>query len=213
MSDEPARMRVGLRPDADESPTFSGKEGVPAPSAGVRRWFLVHAKTSHEKRAQAHLARQDFTTFLPEICRTIRHARRAQTKLVPLFPGYLFVQLDPGRDRWRAIDGTIGVLRLVKAGGAPLPAPLGLVETMLEARDEAGAIDLSRSRHDKSGLTKGEAVRILSGPFAELLGEIDRLPGPERVRVLIKLMGATIPLELSQKQVQPLPSPSLIAQR
>ena len=54
----------------------------------MRRWYVAHTHAQGEARAQAHLARQGFETWLPLHRRRIRHARRAVTALRPLFPRY-----------------------------------------------------------------------------------------------------------------------------
>ncbi len=106
----------------------------------MKRWYLVHAKTRRETVAEAHLARQGFETFLPKEKRVVRHARRSETKLTALFPGYLFVAFDPQADRWRPIDSTAGVVRLVRQSERPTAAPNGLVEAMIAATDALGAL-------------------------------------------------------------------------
>jgi transcription antitermination factor NusG len=88
-----------------------------------RRWYLVRALTNREAFAAEHLERQGFSTFLPRQPRTIRHARRIRVSLAAYFPGYLFVTLDLARQRWRSINGTLGVAHLVGAGERPTPVP------------------------------------------------------------------------------------------
>lgn len=165
---------------------------------GLGRWYLVQTKVGLEQRAKANLERQDFGVFLPSIVRTVRHARQTQTKLVPLFPGYLFVTFDANVASWGVIDGTSGVVRLVKANGKPLPVPHGIVES-LSARNTGHGLDLAKGR-----LAQGTTVRVLDGPFAEQLGKVERLSGPERVRILLRWMGSEIPVEVKTSRVAPL---------
>ena len=79
------------------------------PIAPVRRdrWYLAHTRPNNERKAEFNLRAQGFTTFLPQIEKTIRHARRLKTVRRPLFPRYLFVQFDVAQDRWLSINGTI----------------------------------------------------------------------------------------------------------
>ena len=75
----------------------------------------------------------------------------------------------------------------------PLAAPEGLVEGMMQQRDELGAIVLRPCR-----FAVGEAVKVTTGLFADLEGLFQTLSGPERVVLLLSLMGrevrATVPL-------------------
>jgi transcriptional antiterminator RfaH len=154
------------------------------------RWYVVHTQPHRESRAQAHLAAQGFRAFLPRHRKTVRHARRLKTVSAPLFPCYLFVVLDLGRDRWRSVNGTFGVLRLVSGEESPIPVPAGVVESMVAKCGADGHLNLGRS------LEVGDRVRVLSGPFADLIGELTRIDGAARVRVLLRLLGSEIPVSI-----------------
>lgn len=157
-----------------------------------RSWFLVQTKAGHELLAEAHLRRQNYETFLPRSCRTIRHARRVQVVTQAHFPGYIFVGFDMARDRWRNINHTRGVIRLVTGNDRPLRVPCGVVE-MLQARcDAKGLIDLM------DGLKVGDEVRVIRGPLADRMGLIDRLIGEDRVRVLISMLSAEAAVEVDR---------------
>src|SRR5690242_6449294 len=132
------------------------------------RWYLVHTRPNGERKAIFNLDAQGFLTFLPQIEKTIRHARRLKTVRRPLFPRYLFVKFDIARDRWTSIYGTVGVAGLLSQADRPVPVPVGIVERLL-ARHEEGITRLDR------GLTPGQRVRILYGPFADLTATLTRL--------------------------------------
>lgn len=155
------------------------------PSSG-RRWYAVQCLAHREAGATAHLRNQDFPVFLPRREKTCRHARKIETKLVSYFPGYVFVQLDLTRDMWRSVNSTYGVARLVMNGDRPAPVPNGVIESLQAACDGDGVIAW------EPGLAVGDSVRILSGPFADLVGEMERLDAAGRVRVLLDIMGARI---------------------
>src|SRR5258706_16252721 len=82
------------------------------PASRGARWYAVNCLSNREFLASSQLRNQGFRTFLPRRLTTRRHARKFDTVMRPLFPGYLFVQLDLSRDRWRSINGTLGVVRL-----------------------------------------------------------------------------------------------------
>src|SRR5262245_35635693 len=71
---------------------------VPIAPARRDRWYLAHSRPNNERKAEFNLNVQGFTTFLPQIEKTIRHARRLQAVRRPLFPRYLFVQIDVAQD-------------------------------------------------------------------------------------------------------------------
>jgi transcriptional antiterminator RfaH len=165
--------------------------------AESERWFLVHTQPKSERRAQLHLGAQGFRTHLPQIRKTIRHARQLKTVRAPLFPRYLFIILDLGRDRWLSVQSTVGVSSLFSCDGRPITVPVGAVEALIEYVDEA-ALTLFQS-----GLRTGQSVRILTGPFANLVGTLERLDDAGRVRVLLEMMGTAVPIRLHRAALSP----------
>jgi transcriptional antiterminator RfaH len=164
---------------------------------GNERWFLVHTQPKSERKAQMHLGAQGFRTHFPTIEKTIRHARQLRTVRAPLFPRYLFLILDPARDRWLSVQSTVGVSSLYTCDDRPIPVPEGIVETLVQNTDEANLTLFAR------GLATGQCVRILRGPFADFVGTIERLDAAGRVRVLLDMMGTAVPVALRRSAVCP----------
>jgi transcriptional antiterminator RfaH len=175
----------------------TGDSGAEAPGGGEPRWFAVQCLSHREKLAAHHLANQCFATFLPVRRKTRRHARRLDTVLTPFFPGYLFVRLDLAADRWRSVNGTRGVVRLVGSNDAPCAVPHGVIEHLIAACDVHGVMQRDFV------LSPGQPVRILTGPFADLVGKLDRLADADRVRVLLDIMGSRVPVTLSRDGIEP----------
>jgi transcriptional antiterminator RfaH len=162
----------------------------------VARWYVVQTHARREAGVMLHLSAQNFRAFLPQMTRTIRHARKLQTVRTPVFPGYLFVALDLQRDRWRSVNGTFGAAGLVMGKEFPLPVPLGVVEALLDCVDDAGLCRFDRD------LVEGQTVRVLVGPFANAIGRLDRLDANGRVRVLLDMMGSVLPARLERSALQ-----------
>lgn len=144
------------------------------------RWYAAATKPGRELNAARHLEQQGFETFTPSLVKTVRHARRRMERRVALFPGYLFVRFDIENCAWRSVNGTLGVRSLVMAGDRPLPAPYGLVEGVIELSDKSGLM--------RTELQSGQRVEILSGPFANLVGTVERLDAKGRAHVLLHLL-------------------------
>lgn len=171
-------------------------EPSPSHSSGAR-WYAVQCQPHRERMAASHLRNQGFSVHLPLREKSRRHARRIETVRTPFFPGYLFVRLDLGRDFWRSVNGTLGVVRLVMQGDRPSPVPVGIVEALIEACDGDGLL------HWMCELVPGQSVRVLSGPFAELMGELEHMTDAGRVRVLLNIMGGRTPVMLPRENVVP----------
>jgi transcription antitermination factor NusG len=147
------------------------------------RWFVAQTLCHREQLARLHLVAQAIRSFLPRFHKTVRHARSLREVIAPVFPGYIFVALNPERDRWRSINGTFGVARLVSAHQPQVPVPTGVVEALLASIDELGLVRFDR------GLKPGQTVRVVAGPFVQFLGVLQRLGEKGRVQVLLNIMG------------------------
>jgi transcriptional antiterminator RfaH len=153
----------------------------------MKRWYVVNTLAHQERRAEANLRRQGFETWLPEFRRRRRHARRIDMILAPLFPAYLFVRLDVETERWRSINGTFGVVRLLCDADMPKAVPEALIDDLMHRRDEAGSIILPSRK-----FVAGESIRVAAGPFADLEGLFEEMSGRDRVFLLFNLLGRKV---------------------
>ncbi len=161
------------------------------------RWYVAQTLAKREFGAALQLEAQEFRVFLPHVIKTVRHARQTRNVKTAAFPGYLFVALDPQRDRWRSINGTIGVSRLLMGGdGAPLAVPRGVVETLIDYLDETGVCRFDRD------LAFGQAVRVIAGPLAQAIGKLVRLDANGRVRVLLEILGSQVYATLDKSALE-----------
>lgn len=161
------------------------------------RWYLVITAPRGEVRARQNLVQQNFRPFLPQITKTVRHARQLRTVMAPLFPRYMFVALNLERDRWLSIRSTYGVASLFMAGARPGPVPEGVVESLIACADEHQVTRLDLA------LREGDAVRFVSGPFAELPGVLERLDDKGRVLVLLDIMGKATRVTVERASLMP----------
>ena len=189
--------KVRLRGDPDGlsyPPVFE----QPARSVGEPRWFAVETLVRKEHVAYRNLLQQNFIVYLPKRLQTTRHARRLNTEQVPLFPGYLFVQLDLARDGWRGVATTPAVRQILSSGGKPVPVRHGVVETLIESSDDNGLLYfIAESR------TSG-AVRLISGPFASELGILERLDRADRVSFLLSMMNRQVRVSMGVAETVPI---------
>ena len=156
----------------------------------MNRWYVAQTRAHAEERACVNLERQGFRTYLPRYRRERRHARRRDVVRAPLFPGYIFIELDLEAAPWRAINGTFGVNHLVFQGDRPAAVPNGAVEE-ISARENAEGLVVLPPRP----LRKGEALRIASGALADCLGLFDRMADRDRVVLLLDLLGRKVRVE------------------
>jgi transcriptional antiterminator RfaH len=152
------------------------------------RWYVVQTQPHAESKAAAHLARQGFDTYLPRILKRRRHARRVDTVAAPLFPRYMFVIVDVAAQRWRAIQSTIGVSRLVCNGERPAPISAQVIDELRRREDDRGFVKLEQ----RPRFASGDKVRVLDGVFSTCLGLFEGMTDGERVTILLDLLGRKV---------------------
>ena len=163
---------------------------------GARDGFSPTRYRGASARRKCTCGAQGFRTYLPQINKTIRHARQFRNVRAALFPRYIFLILDLSRDRWLSVRSTVGVSSLFTCDGRPVPVPVGVVESLIEHSDgNLTGLDV--------GLTKGQSVRIVSGPFADLVGTLVRLDEAGRTRVLLDIMGTAVPVAIHRLALSP----------
>lgn len=161
------------------------------------RWYVVATRPSQEERATENLRRQGFDVWFPRVQRTRRRARRFDTVLCPLFPGYLFVRLDLGGDHWRPISSTFGVRRLICGDSGPCALPEGFVAELMSQCE--GGILWDHVRR----LEAGSKVRVVTGPFVDCIGTLICADSATRVRLLLSVLGGAVETVLPSAAVAP----------
>ena len=156
------------------------------------QWYVAHTQPHAETKAAAHLSRQGFGVYLPRYLKRRRHARRVDVVPAPLFPRYLFVNIDMATQRWRAIQSTIGVTHLVSNGDAPRAVQESIIDRLRRREDSVGFIRLDQRPHFRSG----DKVRVLDGAFVDTLGLFEGFADAERVTILLDLLGRKVRVNL-----------------
>lgn len=150
------------------------------------RWYLIHTKSSGEMSAEMNLERQGYEVYVPRLVTMGRFGRRQRDRVASLFPRYLFLRLDEGRQSLSPVHSTVGVTNVVRFGARYTVVPDDVVRDLRARADpQSGLHRLS----DRSLLAPGIAVRISAGAFDGLEGIFEREAGTERVLVLLKLLG------------------------
>ena len=105
---------------------------------------------------------------------------------------------DPESGPWRQINCTIGVSKLVSFGCQPSPIPIDLISGLM-ARCSSGGKLLPPNQ-----LNKGDAVQLLTGPFANYISKVETIDADQRVWVLMELMGRATRISVETNQLKTL---------
>jgi transcriptional antiterminator RfaH len=150
----------------------------------TKKWFVVHTKPRKEKVAIDNLQRQGFMAYCPQTIQQKRRRQCWQKVVEPLFPRYLFVQLNIGADNFLPIQSTLGVVGLVRFGDQPAVIPESTIEA-IQQREQA----ITETCTEHPSWSKGDLLELIEGPFTGLQGIFLKKEGLERVSILLDILG------------------------
>jgi transcriptional antiterminator RfaH len=153
-----------------------------------RHWYVVQTQVNCEAKAADNLHRQDYETYLPRYLTRRRHARKVDFTAKPLFPRYMFVAIDMATQRWRSVQSTVGVSRLVTNGDSPAVVPEGVVRALKAREDAKGFVKMD----ERPAFAPGDKVRVLAGAFTDNAGLFNGMADHDRVSILLDMLGRKV---------------------
>lgn len=157
----------------------------------MREWYVLRTKPHAERQVSSLLTLRDTHHYLP-LVRSPRNRRVME----PLFPGYLFCQVEIPSIQWVEVRSLPGIAYVLNAQGEPLPVPGDLVEAVRARTDAENGSDAP------CRFQPGERVTIVHGPFQGLEAVFDRRLSPSgRSRVFATLLSRLVPVEILEAEL------------
>lgn len=135
-------------------------------------WYVIYTKPREEQRAVDNLRNQGYTCFLSTCIVESSKNNILVQKTTPLFPRYIFIQMQVGTSNWSPLRSTKGVAKVVEFGGQPARMPTELMRFLQ-----------SESPLLKAQFQANEVVRITSGAFAGYEGVFQKIVTTENAEV------------------------------
>lgn len=163
-----------------------------------QQWYALRSKPNKEEALWREVTAWSHEVYYPQI--RVQPVNPRSRKVRPYFPGYLFVNIDLAAVGPTAFTWMPHSYGLVSFGSEPSSVPEELIHTLRRRVDGVNA----SGGELYNGLHPGEEITIQAGPFTGYEALFDtRLPGNERVRVLMKLLSKRqVPLELPEGQIK-----------
>lgn len=170
-----------------------------------RAWYVLHTYSGYEDNVARNLRQriesmgmQDriFDVMVPKEKKIkIKHGKRYVVE-ERIFPGYVLVDMTVTDDSWYVVRNTPNVTGFIGLGTTPTPIDpkeLGLLQKRMGMQEPKFKIDI----------VKGEAVKIVDGPFKNFDGKVDEVDeGKGKVKVLVSIFGRETPVELDFLQIK-----------
>ena len=173
-----------------------------------KRWYVCQTYSGYENSVKLNLERRIesmqmedriYQVMIPEEIRIEKKADgTTKEKLVKIFPGYVFIEMEVTDDSWFVVRNTPGVTGFLGSSGGgtkPVPLPPEEINPILK---KAGLMEVP-----KLDIEIGEKVRVVTGPFRDQIGGIDSIDEEKQeVVVLVDMFGRQTPVELAFEDIE-----------
>ena len=147
-----------------------------------RAWYLVYSKPQQEMVALRNLEQQDYHAYLPTLSEKKRVRGIHKTVSGPMFPRYLFIELDTQFDNWSPIRSTRGVSGLVRFGQQAARVPTDFILGLQHNAERLSEWVIQAARFNQ-----GDTVMLMDGPFKGYEAVFQSQKGHERAIVLLDI--------------------------
>lgn len=171
----------------------------------LKKWYIVHTYSGYENKVKVNLEKRIeymnmgdkiFRVEVPQKTITKVKDGKKQDREEKIFPGYVLVEMIMDDDSWYVVRHTAGVTKFVGTSKKPIPAKDSEIKKIIHrVQTQTTKIELD--------VKVGDKVRIVSGPFADFIGDITEVyPDKSKLRATVSIFGRETPVELEYKQIQ-----------
>ena len=173
-----------------------------------KEWYVVNTVSGYEYKVKEKLEMRINSMDLQEnIFRVIVPEQKEieikngvkKEKVKKMFPGYVLVEMVMSDEAWYIVRNTQGVTGFIGSSGKgakPIPLMPQEVDKLL------GSMGMSRVDVSKD-LKEGAKVKIISGPFKDMMAKIDSIDLKEqKLNVLVDLFGQETSVEVEIGEVE-----------
>ncbi|MFH1710503.1 MAG: transcription termination/antitermination protein NusG [bacterium] len=180
-------------------------QAAQAPATEDRKWYVLQTLTGNEELVKASIERtikqfslenKVFSVLVPEEdIVEIKEGKRVEKKK-RMFPGYVFIEMILDETSWHAIKQTTGVAKFIGNKIRPIPVTDREMQRVLKQ------LGVREERIDVF-FEKGEAIRIISGPFRGYTGSVEEINiQKSKIKALVNIFGRDTPVEIDFEQAE-----------
>ena len=158
-------------------------------------WAVAQLKPNMIYKAEENLKRQKFEFFSPKKFVTVRVGKIFKKVQKILFPGYIFVRINPFSKDVVSVDSTYGISRLLRVGNKKIGIlPDDFINDLkLEKRDKI---------IEPKKIEKGSSVKIIDGPLQGYIGLVEKLDEQGRLKILFDILNSSITIKNGLSKVE-----------
>lgn len=159
----------------------------------LRCWYALVVKSRCEFKAEEELHSINVETYLPAMVSIRKWSDRKKEIKLPLIKGYIFVCATE-TERLYSLEQN-SVVKCLFDGGRAAVIPDWQIENLKRVLEYNPKVTV------ESGLVKGDLVKIIEGPFKDVVGVLNSDENERSIRVSIDLINRSIIVNLPSESI------------
>ena len=174
-----------------------------------KQWYIVHTYSGYENKVRESLKQRVDALGMNEVIGEILIPTedvvemRSGEKIISkkkFFPGYVLINMEMNDATWHVVKNTPKVTGFVGSATSPVPLTQEEVDRIINQVSVA-----AEKPKPKFQFQRGDAVRIIDGPFSNFQGSVDEVNNDRAtVKVMVTIFGRSTPVELDFLKVEKL---------
>jgi transcription antitermination factor NusG len=165
--------------------------------AYMKNWYVLYVKSRHEFVTNNELIKKDIETFLPAVKRLRQWKDRKRWIDFPLFPGYLFINIQPWPESFLSVLKTRGAINLLSTEpGHPTSVSSDEISSLQLLIESGRDIDIYPE------LKEGTRVRVKRGPLQGAEGTLEKRQDQYMLLINIELLGRCIGVKMYADDIE-----------
>ena len=156
---------------------------------------MIYVRSRHEKNVYSTLLDKGIDAALPMRTVVREWSDRKKKVQLPLFRGYVFVNIDINIDNLNVLQ-TLGVVKFIGIRNKPSRIPDEQIHWMRMLVAKSATV-----RAEKEILL-GQRVRVAAGPFKGIEGVVKRVGSRSRLVVLIESIMQAVSIEINPNYLE-----------
>jgi len=158
-------------------------------------WYVIYVRSRHEKNVHSALLDKGIDASLPMRTVVRKWSDRKKKVKLPLFRGYVFVNIDLKIDNLNVLQ-TPGVVKFIGIRKEPSRIPDEQIHWMHMMVAESATVQTEKE------IPVGQRVHVMAGPFKGTEGVVKRVGGKSRLVVLIESIMQAVSVEIKPEYIE-----------
>ena len=154
-----------------------------------KHWYAIHVRSRQEKKVHQILLNKGVQSSLPLIKTIRKWSDRKKKVMIPLFKGYVFIQIDFAKDKVNILK-TDGVVKFVGIRDKPSKIPYKEIHWIHKMAEESNIVQ------NEKEISMGQKVRVMAGPFQGMEGVVMTHRNKSRILICIGSIMQAVSIEI-----------------